>query len=193
MKNLKQVELCNVKNGGVRAGILAALVPHIGCILFIVLTLFGISVGAVFIKQFLLMWWAFPALILFSFLLAGISSYFYLKRNCCANKTRYLSILFGSVIVINALLFFVIFPWTANLSGRAIGDVSELSEITLSVAIPCPGHASLIVDELKKIGVEEVTFNFPNIFVAKYNFSKVDKSQITNLNVFKTYKATVIK
>lgn len=176
---------------GLKSGIIAALVPHIGCILFIVLTLLGISAGAVVLKQFLMMWWAFPALIVFSFALAGISSYFYLKRNCCANKTKYLSILFGSVIAINALLFFVVFPWAANVSGQSSGSVVGLSEMTISVAIPCSGHASLIIDELKKAGVDEVVFNLPNFFVIKYDISKVDKSKILGLDVFKTYKATL--
>lgn len=198
-KNSKQKDLvnkdlcCAIKNesksNGMKSGIIAALVPHIGCILFLVLTLLGISAGAVYIKQFLMMWWAFPVLILFSFALAGLSSYLYLKRNCCANKAKYLSILFGSVIAINALLFFVIFPWAANVSGQSSSNVTGLSEMTLAVAIPCPGHASLIIDELKKSGADSVSFNLPNLFTIKYDSSKVDKSQILGLDIFKTYKA----
>lgn len=194
-KNMGSDSCCTVEKNsegnGLKSGIIAALIPHIGCILFLVLTLLGISAGAIYIKQFLMMWWAFPALILFSFTLAGISSYFYLKRNCCANKTKYISILFGGVVAINALLFFVIFPWAANVSGQSSGDVVGLSEMTIAVSIPCPGHASLIIDELKKGGAEEVSFNLPNLFTVKYDSSKVDKSQLLGLNIFKTYKAVV--
>lgn len=186
-------ETCCVNNkdngNGVKSGIIAALIPHIGCILFLVLTLLGISAGAIYIKQFLMMWWAFPALILFSFVLAGLSSCFYLKRNCCANKSKYLSILFGSVVAINAFLFFVIFPWAANVSGQSSGQIIGASEIKISVAIPCSGHASLIIGELKKAGAEEVSFSLPNVFIVKYDSSKLDKAEILGLSIFKTYPA----
>jgi hypothetical protein len=201
-KNIQDENSCNklcsteVKtssSNGLKKGIVVALVPHVGCIAFIILTLLGISAGAVFLKNFLTQVWAFPALIIFSFGLAGISSYFYLKRNCCVNKTKYVSILFGSVFVINALLFFVIFPWAANVGGQSTSDVVGLSELKISVAIPCPGHASLIISELKTGGASEVTFNLPNVFDVKYDSSKISKQQLLSLPIFESYKANEIQ
>jgi copper chaperone CopZ len=63
----------------------------------------------------------------------------------------------------------------------------------LGVDIPCSGHAPLISDELKKIdGVSSVQFSLPNVFDVKYDSSKASKQQILSLEVFKTYKATVL-
>jgi len=123
-------------------------------------------------------------------------------------KWKYLLTLYGTTIGINLLLFMVIFPITANLDSgttltAAIRDAfggdkeSQLSEsaslITLQVAIPCPGHAPLITTELKKIsGVENVKFRFPNLFDVSYNPQKTTKEEILSLEVFNTYKATII-
>ena len=197
MKNKKQcAEECKVESkkssNGLKTGIVAALVPHIGCILFLVFTLLGISAGAVFFQKFLLMQWAFPALIGFSFLLAGISSYFYLRRNCCVNKTRYLTILFGSVIAINALLFFVVFPWAANVSAHDVAGTNNLQTMKLQVAIPCSGHASLIISALNKAGANAI-FSLPNYFDVSYDSSKISKSDIINLEIFKEFKAVEVK
>jgi copper chaperone CopZ len=91
----------------------------------------------------------------------------------------------------------VIFPYLANLNrvqpSTFIG-ATPLSSITLKVEIPCPGHASLIIDELKKIeGVEGVKFSFPNLFDVKYDPSKTSKEKLLSLQVFSTYKAVVIE
>lgn len=123
-------------------------------------------------------------------------------------KWKYLLTLYGTTIFINLLLFMVIFPITANLNSgtnltATIGDAfrgggeSQLSEsgslLTLRVAIPCPGHAPLITGELKKInGVKDVKFRFPNLFDASYDLGPTTKEEILSLNVFNTYKATVI-
>lgn len=196
MENLK-----NNKNNGIKNGVIAGIVPHIGCILFIIFTLLGVTSASLLFKRFLLLKWTFPALIVFSFLLAGISSFFYLRRNCCVNKARYLAILFGSVIVINLIMFFVVFPLTANISGRAVrNDIANFesnlnaTSLTLKVDIPCSGHASLIIDELKKIeGVIEVRFRLPNYFDVSFDPRKTSEQQIFSLDVFKEYKAALLK
>ena len=88
-------------------------------------------------------------------------------------KWKYLLILYGTTIFVNLLFFMVIFPYLANLNrvqSSAFIEAIPLSSITLKVNIPCPGHAPLIITELKKInGVEDVKFSFPNFFDVKYN------------------------
>ena len=117
-------------------------------------------------------------------------------------------ILYGTTIGINLLLFMVVFPITANLnsgtsftvaSTAAIGGDEQSSLtgssvlITLKVEIPCSGHAPLIIGELKKInGVENVRFRFPNLFDVNYDSQKTTKEEILPLEVFNTYKATVV-
>jgi hypothetical protein len=181
-----------IKNG-LKNGIISAIVPHIGCIAFITLTLLGVSAGSVFLKKFILASWSFPVLFFLSFLLASISSLFYFKKNCCENKTKYISILLGSVIMVNGLLFYVVFPWVANINGKSSGGiVAGLSEIKLKVNIPCTGHASLIVDELKFAGVTEVVYSDPDEFDVMYDSSKITKDSILNLAVLKDFKAVEI-
>ena len=123
-------------------------------------------------------------------------------------KWKYLLTLYGTTISINLLLFMIIFPITANISsGTSLqasissafgrGEKAELSNLekltTLQVDIPCPGHAPLIIGELKKInGVEDVKFTFPNRFAVVYNPEKTGEAQIISLDVFNTYKATIM-
>ena len=181
-----------IKNG-IKSGLISAIIPHIGCIAFIVVTLLGISAGSVFLKKFILASWSFPILVLFSFIIAGISAFFYLKRNCCVNKTKYVSILLGSVLVVNGLLFYVAFPWVANQSGKTTEKSNvALSEIKIKVGIPCSGHATLITDELKKGGVTEVVYRAPDEFDLRFDQSKVTKEKILNLAILKEFKTTEI-
>ncbi|TET84220.1 MAG: hypothetical protein E3J36_01890 [Candidatus Nealsonbacteria bacterium] len=124
-------------------------------------------------------------------------------------KWKYLLTLYGTTISINLLLFMIIFPIAANISsgstftaalvGAFGGDSGEIqlsdsdSLLTLKVNIPCPGHAPLIIGELKEVnGVEGVRFKFPNLFDVGYESEKTSKEKILSLDVFKTYKATVI-
>lgn len=122
-------------------------------------------------------------------------------------KWKYLLTLYGTTLFINLLLFMVIFPIAANLNsgssftaallGAFGGGQTQLSDsgtlLTLRVKIPCPGHAPLIIGELKGIsGTEGVKFRFPNLFDVGYNPEETSKEQILSLDVFGTYKATVI-
>ncbi|MDP1538976.1 MAG: hypothetical protein Q8M00_03025, partial [bacterium] len=146
------------------------------------------------------------------FVFATISAVIYLKKNTILSflgikrKWKYLLTLYGTTIGINLLLFMVVFPIAANFNSGAgfrtaiidtFGSNREfqLSEsgdlLTLQVAIPCPGHAPLIIGELKKIsGVESVRFRFPNLFDVSYNPQKTTQKEILSLEVFNTYKAT---
>lgn len=178
---------------GLKNGLISALIPHIGCFAFIVLTLLGITVGATFFKKFLLARWSFPVLILLSFLLAGISSFFYLKKNCCANKAKYIGILFISVLFVNGFLFYGIFPLMTNISTLGGGEViANLQELKIKVAIPCTGHAPLITDELKKAGAGEISFSVPDVFDIKFDSQKVSREELLGLVILQEFKATEI-
>lgn len=193
------------KKGSLKQGIVYGLIPHTGCIAFIIASILGVTAATEFFKPLLLNPYFFYILIGLSFTFATISSAFYLRKNGLLSslgikrKWKYLSTMYGSTIGINLLLFLVIFPLLANVSlasptGNFIAGVnSSLSILKLQVDIPCSGHAPLISDELKTIsGVIGVQFSLPNIFEVTYDSSKTSKQQILSLDVFKTYKATVL-
>lgn len=197
-------------------GIAYGLLPHTGCIAFIIFSIFGVTVATQFFKPFLLNPYFFYILIAISFVFATVSAIVYLKRQgliefnrgeggseisfssgIIKRKWKYLSTLYGTTIGINLLLFMVIFPLLANVSFGAPSItgafVGTTSSIRLKVDIPCSGHAPLITQELKSInGVVSVQFSFPNIFDVTYDSAKTTKEQILSLDVFNTYKATVL-
>jgi copper chaperone CopZ len=188
---------------GFISGILYGLIPHTFCIAFIILTALGAATATALLKPFLLNRYFFYILIGLSIFFATISAIIYLKKNGILSfqgikrKWRYLSILYGTTIFVNLLFFMVIFPYLANLNRvhpSALIEATPLSSITLKVDIPCPGHASLISNELKKIeGVEDVKFSFPNLFDVKYNPLKTSKEKLLSLEVFNIYRTTIIK
>jgi len=210
------MDCCNKSSQkkGIFSGILYGLIPHIGCIGFIVFSILGVTAATAIFRPFLLNPYFFHILIAISFVFATISAIIYLKKNTILSfwgikrKWKYLLTLYGTTIGINLLLFMVIFPIAANLNsdtslraalidtfrserGVQLSDSGAL--ITLQVAIPCPGHAPLITGELKKIsGVENVKFRFPNLFDVGYSSQKTTQEEILSLEVFNTYKATVI-
>jgi copper chaperone CopZ len=200
---------------GILTGIAYGLIPHTGCIAFIVGSILGVTVLTQLFKPLLMNPYFFHILILISLGFATLSSVLYLRKNGFLSLTgtkrkwKYLSTMYGSTIVVNLLLFMIIFPLLANVSsaqpitGNFAGvpgnensgsdSINTLSSIRLQVDIPCPGHAPLISEELKTInGVFDVQFSFPNIFDVKYDPTKTSKQQMLSLEVFKTYKATVL-
>ena len=77
---------------------------------------------------------------------------------------------------------------TTNVVDSPIG-----SKLTLNVAIPCSGHASLIIYEVKKLGgVNDVKFKGSNKFEVYYNQSKTSEREILTLDIFKEYPASKI-
>ena len=206
MKDLNNQKICcqrETKKKGLFIGLLYGIVPHTFCIVFIILTILEATTATALLKPFLLNRYFFYILIGLSIFFATISAIIYLKKNAILSfqgikrKWKYLSILYGTTIFVNLLFFMVIFPYLANLNRvqpSALIGATHLSSITLKVEIPCPGHAPLIIDELKKIeGVEDVKFSFPNLFDVKYNPSKTSKEKLLSLEIFNTYKAVVIK
>lgn len=212
--NQKIKDKGNKKERGILAGLIYGLIPHIGCIAFIVFSILGVTFVTSIFKFFLLNPYFFHILVALSFVFATISAIVYLKKNTILSfqgvkrKWKYLLTLYGTTIGINLFLFMVIFPIVANLNSGAglraaiidtFGSNREfqLSEsgslLTLQVAIPCPGHAPLIIGELKKInGVENVKFRFPNLFDVGYDPQKTAREEILSLEVFNTYNATII-
>jgi len=186
---------------GLLAGILYGILPHTFCIAFIVFSIIGATTASLFFKKMLLIPYLFNLLIGMSVVFATISAVIYLKRNNLLSlagmkkKWRYLLVLYGLTITVNWLFFNFIFPVTANFNQSRQGVVSniETSSMTIKVAIPCPGHAPLISDELKKVkGVLSVRFNTPDLFNINYDSTEATVDQIIALDVFNTYKASIV-
>ena len=196
------------------SGLIYGLLPHVGCIGFIVFSVLGVTAATAVFKPLLLNPYFFHILIALAIFFATVAAAIYLKKNGLLSwsgikrKKGYLFTLYGTTIGVNLLLFMIIFPIIANVSAGASlatavsgafggsGDL-ELSEteslVSLQVNIPCPGHAPLITGELQKInGVENVRFRFPDLFDIAYDFQKTSMEQIISLDVFNTYKATII-
>ena len=197
---------CEKKGGKLAQGIIYGLVPHIGCIAFIVGSVLGVTMLTEFFRPMLMNPYFFQILIAISIGFATLSSALYLRRNNMLttagikHKWKYLSTMYGSTIGVNILLFLVVFPLLANVSFaqttgnfQALADAGSLSELTLQVDIPCSGHASLITGEIKSLaGITGVKFSLPNTFEVQYDSGTVTKEQILSLGVFKSYGATII-
>lgn len=195
-----------------KQGIIYGLVPHIGCIGFIVASILGVTVAIELFRPLLMNPWFFHILVAISIGFATITSAFYLRKQGIlslkgiARKKKYLASMYGSTVGINLVLFLVIFPITANFdtgsfanaaTGAVVLDGADSgltgSVLTLQVDIPCPGHAPLISGELKTIeGVTGVRFNFPNYFDVAFDPEITSKEEMLSLEVFETYKPTVV-
>jgi hypothetical protein len=196
MKNKKSNKnCCKVKDDSMKKGILYGLLPHTGCIAFIVFSVIGATAFASLFRPLLANSNIFYAMIILSFVFATFSAYLYLRRvkslnaKGIKNNVKYLSTLYSVTIVVNLALFLFVFPMVSALGSG--GDlVGNEEKITLAVNIPCPGHAPLITQELYSIkGVKKVSFSFPNIFTVYYE--GVDMNEILSLEVFKSYPATI--
>ncbi|MFH1587184.1 MAG: heavy-metal-associated domain-containing protein [Candidatus Diapherotrites archaeon] len=193
-------------------GLFYGLVPHIGCIGFIVASVLGVTVAIELFRPLLMNPWFFHILILLSIGFATLSSAYYLRKNGLLSwkgvqrKKKYLAAMYGSTVGINLVLFLLIFPMLANIDtgsfqntptgAVALNGQDNLatgnSIISLQVDIPCPGHAPLISGELKTIdGVTGVLYNFPNNFDVAFDPEKTSKEEILALEVFEPYPATV--
>ena len=212
-KNSQNQDL-NGKKKGIVSGIMYGLMAHIVCIGFIVFSVLGVAMATAFLRPFLMNRYFFHFLVLISFVFATISAMVYLERNNFLSlkgiktKKKYLFTLYGTTIAINLLLFIVIFPIMTNMSTGS-GFVSAVtssfsknnniktgqteSVLGIKVDIPCSGHASLITGELKKVkGVKETFYRFPNSFDVSYDSGQTSKEDILSLDVFNSYKATVL-
>ena len=201
-------------------GLMYGLIPHIGCIAFIIGSILGVTVLMNFFKPLLMNRYFFHALVGVSMGFATLSSALYLRKNSLLSwlgvkkKWKYLSIMYGSTIGINLVLFLLIFPLLANVSldssavtGSVVGvagvgngmnlgsstGVNSLTAIKMKVDIPCPGHAPLISNELKSInGVRDIKFSFPNNFAVTYDSEMTSVSEMLALGVFNEYPAEIV-
>ena len=201
------------KNRGLIQGIKYGLVPHIGCIAFIFASIFGVTAATQLFKPLMMNPYFFYILVALSFGFSTISALVYLKNQgfiefnrkgsdlgfsvapgTLRRKWKYLTTMYGTSIGVNLLLFLVIFPLLANVTMASTGlAANNLSDLRLQVDIPCSGHATLISGDIKEIaGIASIQFSLPNIFDVKYDPSVTSKQQILSLEVFKTYKATVL-
>ena len=180
-------------------GIVYGILPHAFCIAFIIFSVVGATAGAAFFGKFLAMPFFFPGLIALSFVFATISAILYLKRNRCLSadgikrNKNYLVILYGTTLGIGMFVAYIVFPWIIGATNSKTATQAQSdSETTIQVAIPCPGHAALIINELKKIsGIGNVEFATPDIFKIYYDASATSPQAIASLDIFKTYKATI--
>lgn len=175
------------KKEGFWQGIIYGLAPHTFCILFVIFSILGTTAGLAFLKPFLLKPYFFHFLLALSFIFATISAIISKRK-----QLSYFLILYGATILINLMLFFVIFPATANFNLKSVKlaasnflaaktEKTAGESFTLQVAIPCSGHASLITWELKKLdGVNDVRFRAPNFFDVRYDINKISKEKITD-------------
>jgi len=206
------------KGQGLLLGLLYGLVPHTFCILFIVLSIIGATAATSVVKRFLYIPYLFQIILGLSFVFATLSAVFYLRRSGLLSRSgvrakwKYLTVLYSTTIAINVLLFWVVFPGVANLQAQepapsapattatqAFGpsapstvDPAAAEATTLQVAIPCPGHAPLIIDELKQVeGVLGVRYQNPNLFHVRYDPARVTVDGILAQQVFRSFKAQV--
>lgn len=188
---------------GFLKGILYALLPHTGCFAIIILTILGITAGATILRP-LLNSYFFYGMIGLSVLITILSAIYYLRKNSSLNKEgiknnwKYLSILFGTTIIINVLLLTVIFPTLANVGYSEPNldsntNTTTYNQFAINVNIPCSGHASLIIGELKKDpGVISVKYGFPSKFTINYESNKTNKENILNNPIFEEYPAKAV-
>lgn len=186
------------KNKGALSGILYGLIPHAFCIAFILLSVIGAVTAAAFLKKILITPYFFQFLIFISLLLATISSAIYLRKTGCScfsdikKRWKYIITLYSTTILVNLLMLFVVFPALANINSGIIDQEKYQANLSISVQIPCSGHAPLIIDELKKeTGVGSVKFRTPNSFEIQYNPDEISREKIISLGIFKTFKAEI--
>jgi hypothetical protein len=192
---------CEKKKSGISKGILYGLLPHTFCILFIIFSILSITTLSSLLKPFLSGRYSFLILVILSFFLATVSAIIYLKRgkllswHGAREKWKYLFSLYASVVLVNFAMIYLVFPALANTNfdkgGRQASVVSQsYSSLTLRVAIPCSGHALLIIDELKKANsVKDVKFRLPNYFDVYYDAKTISEEQILSLPIFKEFSA----
>jgi len=189
------------KSSGILSGTLLGILPHSFCIAFALFSIIGAVTASTFLKKFLLIPNFFLYLVIVSLILATFSSAIYLKKNKCLcatgikNKWKYIFTVYSATILVNLFMFFVILPALANANFQNVlgEEKNNLSKLSIKVDIPCSGHASLIIDEVRKNSdVDSVTYSTPDKFDIKYDPGKITPEAITSLEIFKTYPAKII-
>lgn len=185
--------------GGLLSGIIYGLIPHSFCLAFALFSMIGAVTTSLFLKNILLIPNIFSYLVAVSIILATVSIFFYLKKTDCLCKSgiksnwKYIAIVYITTVIVNMFFFYSVIPALANLGNNSNISQTNASEILLRVGIPCTGHSFLIIDELTKIsGVYDATFSAPDIFKVTYNTDLVSIDKISSLEIFKSFKMTII-
>jgi copper chaperone CopZ len=197
-EKIEKIGYSTKKENATRKGIIYGLIPHAGCIAFILASIVGASFFMNLFRPLLMSSYFFYALIIISFVFATISAMIYLNKNKLLNmngikrQKKYLITLYSTTIIINLALFLVIFPLTANLaSARTSTATEDSATLQLSVIIPCAGHAPLIINEVNQVdGVQEVRYNFPARFTVKYDDTITSPEKILQAPIFQEFPAT---
>jgi len=187
------------KGDGLLKGVLYSLIPHTFCFLFIIASVASLVATTALFKKILVIPYFFTLLVLVSFLLATLSAFIYLKKIDCLcfsgfkRKWKYLITLYSTMVFINLAMFMLVFPALANINtDNMLSNGKSDTDLSIAVAIPCSGHAGLIIDELKKNDwIGQVTFKMPNIFNIRYDSKVASPEEILSLEIFKTYNATL--
>lgn len=112
--------------------VLYGLIPHVGCIAFIIGSVLGVTMLTEFFKPLLMSRNFFYILIATSLLLATISSMLYLRKTGyftsegIKKKWKYLTTMYGVTIGVNLLLFMIIFPLAANLGSATPASTASI-------------------------------------------------------------------
>lgn len=198
MQNKKCCTAKENKSRGMISGILFGLIPHSFCVAFILFSIVGAVSATAFLKKFMLIPNLFWLLVITSVILATIAVALNLKRNNCLCKSgvksrwKYVVTTYTATALVNLFMFFIVFPALANINLQKSPEKNNLAELSLNVDIPCSGHASLIVDEIKKnCDVDSIAFSAPEKFDIKYNPKETTPEKIVSLEIFKTYPATI--
>jgi len=204
------------KGQGLLWGLFYGLAPHTFCILFIVFSIMGATVATSLVRQVMLVPYLFQIIVAVSLGFATLSAILYLRRNGLLSwagarrKWRYLGVMYGTTLAVNVLMFWLVFPAAANLDlpsvsaappsismpserGPSQVDPVNVEQVTLRVDIPCPGHAPLIIGELKKApGVQTVKYESPDLFRVNLDKTVTSADKILAQEVFQSFPASVI-
>ena len=191
---MKSKKNCCKKENSMKKGLLYGLIPHTGCMAFIIFSILGVTFMASLFRPLLANSNIFYAMIILSFVFAGISGIMYLKKINSLNvkgakqSWKYLTTLFTTTVAVNLVLFLIIFPYVTAYSFQGGELTGEESFIELTVDIPCSGHAPLIIGELNELaGVVSVEYKFPNIF--KTYYEGITEEEILAIPIFQSYPA----
>ncbi len=118
---------------GLMQGLIYGLLPHVGCIAFIIGSVLGVAVLMEFFRPLLMDRNFFNYLLGLAFVFATFSSALYLRNNGLLSfagmrkKWKYLTAMYGSTIGVNLLLFMFIFPLFANSPVAATAPSAEFN------------------------------------------------------------------
>jgi len=137
------------KPNGLLEGIIYGLVPHTGCIAFVLFAIVGATTMSALFQPLLMSRNLFYGLILLSFAFATLSATIYLNKRGLlsaggiAKAKGYLSVLYGTTAVVNLLFFFVIFPILANaVPAPSVGVTAAASLCALNATSDCQSPAT---------------------------------------------------